>query len=596
MKSQRARARLIKLYGEAAGTRTYERLVELIAKWREPIEASLCKDSDGAEPGFTEKDTVLIAYGDHLQRDGEAPLKTLGDWCAKYLKGILSTVHVLPFHPSTSYEGYAITDYRAVDEKMGSWEDLEKLNENFHLMMDLVLNHCSSEHPWFKQFLGDKEPGRRYFTTMEDPDTPWLKGVYRARNLPLLHPFETASGRKHVWTTYSPDLIDMNWAEADVFLEFMEIVFDSVARGARIIRLDAFVYLWKKAGTNCINQEENHEFVRLFQDVLQMANAHKVKILPSITNVTQEANYAYFGKDEEARKADLIYHLPLSALLLYSLYKGDATVIRQWLTKLPKAPQNRAYLNLAASHDGIGLTWLKDLIPQDSIDELIERSVKHGALLSSRKKTVNDDDKPWELNATYFSACSSEKPGDDAEHIARFIATQNVVLALRGVPALYLPLFLAGRNDYERAKQWKDNRAINRGRFSIDDWEKKVAQKESIEAQVISALTNMLKVRTNCSAFHPDGEQTIIDTGAKEVLAIVRKPPKTKEGCAVLCLTNFSKQPLSVSKSSLGKHFQNTEQFVDMLTGAQSAAGKVIELFPYQVLWLTKNQKKHTPS
>ena len=593
MNGQRARARLIKLYGETAGVRTYEQLVELISRWRKPIAASLYKDNDGPEYGFTEKDTVLIAYGDHLQRDDEAPLKTLGDWCAKYLKGILSTVHVLPFHPSTSYEGYAITDYRAVDDKMGSWQDLEELNENFHLMMDLVLNHCSSEHPWFQQFLSDEEPGRRYFTTMEEPETPWLKAVYRARNLPLLHPFETAAGTKHVWTTYSPDLIDMNWAEPDVFLEFMEIVFDSVARGARIIRLDAFVYLWKKAGTNCINQEENHEFVRLFQDVLQMANAHRVKILPSITNVTQEANYAYFGKDEEARKADLIYHLPLSALLLYSLYKGDATVIRQWLSKLPKAPPNRAYLNLAASHDGIGLTWLKDLIPQESIDELIEEAVKHGALLSSRKKTVNDDDKPWELNATYFSACSSDEPGNESEHIARFLATQNVVLALRGVPALYLSLFLAGRNDYERAKQWKDNRAINRGRFSIDEWEKKAEQEESVEAQVISALTNMLKVRTHCSAFHPDGDQTIVDTGVDEVLAILRKPTETKEGSAVLCLTNFSGLPVSILKSSFGNYFQNDEIAVDMLTDVQLAEGADIKLLPYQVLWLTKNQKNH---
>ena len=589
MIGQRIRARLVKLYGECLGSKTFSDLEKLLSKWREPVESSLDRDVEPTDVGFTEKDSVLIAYGDHLQRANEAPLKTLSQWCTKYLKGILSTIHVLPFHPSTSYEGYAITDYRAVNDKMGGWEDLEELNDSFHLMMDLVLNHCSSQHPWFEQFLANKEPGRRYFTTMENPEEPWLKNVYRARNLPLLHPFQTTCGMKNVWTTYSPDLIDLNWAEPDVFLEFMEIIFDSVARGARIIRLDAFVYLWKKEGTNCINQAENHEFVRLFQDVLLWANAKRVKILPSITNVSQEENYAYFGKGEEARKADLIYHLPLSALLLYSLYKGDATVIRLWLAKLPKAPPNRAYLNLAASHDGIGLTWLKDLIPQEAIDELIEEAVEHGALLSSRKKTVEDEDRPWELNATYFSASSPKNEQNYEEHIARFLATQNVVLALRGVPALYLSLFVAGRNDYERAAEWHDNRAINRGRFSIDEWEKKIQDDKSVERQVLEKLTKMLSVRTSCTAFHPEGDQTIIDTGLKEVLAMVRQSPEGITEETVLCLTNFSNHKVTLPCSNLGEQFQATNMLFELLTDRSLRAEGQIELAPYEVLWLSKN-------
>ncbi len=590
MERRNIRERLQRLYGHEKGNAAYEKLELLIQKWQEPVSISLAKDThQNQETLFSERDAVLIAYGDHLLREGENPLSTLATWCRKHLKNALSTVHVLPFHPSTSYEGYAITDYRAVEPKMGRWEDLVRLKEDFNLMMDLVLNHCSSEHPWFKQFLADEEPGRRYFTTMDSPETPWLKGVFRARNLPLLHPFETKNGIKNVWTTYSPDLIDMNWREADVFLEFMEIIFDSIARGARIIRLDAFVYVWKKEGTSCIDQAENHDLVRLFQSVLGAINASAVTILPSITNVTQSDNYAYFGKGEEERQADLIYHLPLSALLLYSLYKEDATVIREWLERLPEAPPNRAYLNLTASHDGIGLTWLKDLISDKAIDELIEKAVKHGALLSSRKKTVDDEDKPWELNATYFSACSPEDDKNIDEHLARFLATQNVVLSLRGVPALYLPLFLTGRNDYKRAEEWQDNRAINRGRFNIDEWEEKAKDNSTIEAKVLKGLTNLLRVRTSTPAFHPEGKQEIMQTGQKEILAISRTPASSDDK-KVLCLTNFSSQSQRINGEQLQKKCNHTKEVIDLVTGEKRTMTDEMTLAPYQVLWLQDNK------
>src|SRR6185436_10519210 len=155
--------------------------------------------------------------------------------------------------------------------------------------------HCSASHLWFRQFLAAEEPGRRYFVTVDDPAAPWLDAVARARDLPLLHEFATAAGPRHVWTTYSPDLIDVNWHEPDMLVEFLAILFDGIVHGARMVRLDAFVYTWKEPGTNCVARPQTHELLRVLQDVLREAGASAVAILPSITNVTQARNFEYLG-------------------------------------------------------------------------------------------------------------------------------------------------------------------------------------------------------------------------------------------------------------------------------------------------------------
>jgi glycosidase len=573
--SQRLETRLRSLYGNERAAETLASLLELIERWRTPIATSFEARGDAAlQAEFSERDAVLIAYGDHLQRAGESPLATLGGWCREHLRGCLNTIHVLPFHPSTSYEGYAITDYVGVDPALGAWSDLERLGEDFGLMMDLVLNHCSASHPWFQQFLGGEEPGNQFFIT-NDPDAPWLKDVKRARNLPLLHPFETARGTQHVWTTYSPDLVDLNWREPTLCLEFLGILLESVARGMRVVRLDAHVYVWKEEGTSCVNRPANHELVRLFQDVLAAAGAGAVTILPSITNVTQGENFEYLDASQ-GRQADFIYHLPLSALLLQALYSDDATTLSGWIRSLPAAPPGCAYLNLAASHDGVGLSWLEGLIPGEAIDELIAGAVLRGAKLSSRKRTVTDDDRPWELNITYFSACAP--PPGEGLHVERFLATQGIVLALRGVPALYLSILLAGTNDAARVEETGDNRAINRGRFDADAWDTAATTDGSPQRQVLNGMQRLLRARSECPAFHPRAAQEVLELGTPSVFALVRTP-LTGDG-RVLCLTHFGADAVTLALDE-----EWTGPLLDLVSGEPRRAP--LTLAPYETLWLT---------
>jgi glycosidase len=538
-------ALLSSLYGDDARA-LREGLQRCIERWRGPIAAR----GLNAARAFDARDAVLIAYPDHLQARGEAPLSTLGKFCAQHLCGALSAVHVLPFHPSTSYEGYAITDYRAVAPELGGAEDLEALQRSgFELMVDLVLNHCSSSHPWFARFKAGDPDRANWFVTVDDPAAAWLQQIPRARDLPLTHRVDTPNGPRHVWTTYSPDLVDLNLREPRVLLELCDLMLEYAALGARVIRLDAFVYVWKQAGTRCLDLPQGHALVRLFQAVLDAAGAKATRLLPSITNRTPAEAFAYL-EGAAGREADLVYNLPLSSLILHALYTGDARVLGRWLSQLPSPPAGRAWLNLTACHDGVGLSWLEGLVPPEEIQTLVAKAKARGALLSTRRATASGPVKPWELNATWFSACAPLPEDGDARHVDRFLATQAAMLSVRGVPALYLGALLAGRNDTARVAAQQDNRAINRGRFSRADWEAAFSTPGSVEREVLERLTALCRVRAGCAAFHPEGAQRVLDGLPEGVLGLVRTAPDGDT--RVLSLTHFGRAPVELDVAALG--------------------------------------------
>ncbi|MBI5367797.1 MAG: hypothetical protein HZA54_12230 [Planctomycetes bacterium] len=576
-------ARWSALYGDRRGAAALPRLSALVARWRARL-----APARRARPRFDETDAVLIAYPDHLKRRGEAPLATLAAWCRARLAGCFSTVHVLPFHPSTSYEGYSISDYVAVDPRLGEWSDLARLTSDFRLMTDFVLNHCSLSHPWLARFRAGAEPERRFFIDLPDPDAAWLGRVRRARSSPLLHAVDTQEGTRYLWTTYARDLVDLNWRDPDLCLAMLEVLCESVARGAAAVRLDAFVYVWKRRGTCCVNQPETHTLIRLFQEVLRAVGRPDTAILPSITNVGQAENFAYLGARGSGRKADLIYLLPLSSMLLHALYAGDATRLAAWLGGMPAAPPGCAYLNLAASHDGVGLTWLRGLLPRPEVETLIAGARRRGALLSCRTPRRGARALPWELNTTWWSACAAEPGESPRAHLERFVATLSVVAALRGVPALYLPLFWAAENDDARVRRTGDHRAINRARYDLGALERAAARPGSPAVAAERRLTALLRARAGCRAFHPEGAQRVLDLGRSPVLALVRTPPGRSAGAPgrVLCVTNLGAAPQTLPSPAALVGGRRGGRWRDLLSGAMVEGGTPLVVGGYGVRWL----------
>ncbi|TNF00344.1 MAG: alpha-amylase, partial [Gammaproteobacteria bacterium] len=210
---------------------------------------------------WDESDIVLITYADSVQKDGQKPLVTLHQFLEDCLSETVSSVHILPFFPFSSDDGFAVMDYLAVNESHGNWEDVEAIASDFKLMADLVINHMSSRSRWFDNFKKRVDPGKDYFFEGNPRDD--LSAVVRPRTSPLLNAVQTEDGERHVWCTFSEDQVDLNFASPKVLIEFAGIIREYLERGVIIFRLDAVAFLWKEPGTPSIHLQQTHELIKI---------------------------------------------------------------------------------------------------------------------------------------------------------------------------------------------------------------------------------------------------------------------------------------------------------------------------------------------
>ena len=199
------------------------------------------------ETRWDQSDVILITYGNSILNGNETPLAVLKKFVQTYLKDVFSLIHVLPFFPYSSDDGFSVIDYMKVDPELGDWSDIRALKDEAELMVDLVINHVSRESLWFADYIADKPPGNKYF--IELPKDTDVSLVTRPRSSPLLVPVNTHRGIKYLWATFSDDQIDLNFENPDVLLTFIDIFLAYIEQGARIIRLDAITFLWKTLGT-----------------------------------------------------------------------------------------------------------------------------------------------------------------------------------------------------------------------------------------------------------------------------------------------------------------------------------------------------------
>ncbi|MBN1790576.1 MAG: hypothetical protein JW830_08780, partial [Bacteroidales bacterium] len=246
--------------------------------------------------GWDEKDVILITYGNSIYKSEEAPLHTLHRFLSKRLAGTISCVHILPFFPFTSDDGFSVTDYMQVNPSLGTWENITGLNSDFNVMSDLVINHVSVSHSWFKNYISDTIPGKGYFIE-KDPGADYSR-VVRPRSTSLFTCFDTPGGQRQVWTTFSADQADLNFSNPDVMIEMIRILLFYISKGIRIIRLDAIAFLWKSGGTTCLHLPETHQTVKMLRDLVDFVSPGSVILTE--TNVPNLENWSYFGDGDEA--------------------------------------------------------------------------------------------------------------------------------------------------------------------------------------------------------------------------------------------------------------------------------------------------------
>lgn len=500
---------------------------------------------------------ILITYGDSLLPDGEAPLVGLHDFARRHLAGAISGIHLLPFFPYSSDYGFAVEDYLAVRPELGSWADVEALGKGFRLMFDFVLNHVSAQSAWFQGFLRGEPPYTDYFICA-DPATD-LSMVTRPRTTPLLTRFETALGPRWVWTTFGPDQVDLDYRNPDVLLRMLEVMLTYVEHGAGLLRMDAVAYLWKELGTPCVHLPQTHQLVKLFRDVLDEV-APAVEIVTE-TNVPQRDNVAYFGDGRD--EAQMVYQFPLAPLVLDAFARGDASRLTAWADGLAPPSERTAFLNFLASHDGIGVVPARGLLSEAEISDLARRVIAHGGEVSD-KTNPDGSVSPYELNTTFFDALSDPRDGSEAEStkIDRFMCSQSIMLALAGVPGIYVHSLFGSSNDHAgfAASGWK--RDLNHQRLQLTEVEAALSDPATRQAQIFHRYRKMLEVWRRQPAFHVRSPQRVFQTDPG-VFAFARGP---WQGSTVLALHNLTATP----RTATG--------------GWQERSA--IDLAPYGALWI----------
>lgn len=523
------------------------------------------RDSD-----WSSGDIVLVTYADTLNRKDQYPLETLSEFLTTHCQDIVSAVHILPFFPFSSDDGFAVEDFTAVNPLLGSWRHIERLSQQFRIMADLVLNHISSRSGWFTAYLNGGK-GFENLAIEIDPETD-LSGVVRPRETSLLTPFVRADGtRVHLWTTFGPDQVDLNYQSIDVLMKMMEVLFFYLRHGISMFRLDAVAYLWKCPGSASIHLKQTHAVIKLIRLITRAVR--KDAVLITETNVPHDENIRYFGDRED--EAHLVYNFTLPPLLLHTFICGDTRRLNAWASTLRTPSNSTAFLNFTASHDGIGVRPLEGIVKPDGLRRLVRRIHENGGKVSYRRDSGGNR-VPYELNITYIDALNGPEVRSEADLARRFLASQAVPLMLPGIPAVYIHSLLGSRNWLEGVRRQGRARAVNREKLNVDEVIQAIHCSDSFRNRVFQGLTKMLRVRRKQPALDPNASCEVLKIDPRlfavrrtcprqTLLAVVNVTPHT-------WVTGLPADGISQKGFCLLK-----EEAIDMSR---------VEIGPYEICWI----------
>lgn len=452
----------------------------------------------------------LITYADRLGGDLPGLARLLR---SEPLAGAFGGVHVLPFF--TPYDGadagFDPVDHTAVDPRLGTWDDVRDLSRTHDVVVDLIVNHVSSQSAAFRDVRarGDASPSAPMFLTMSSvfPDGAReedLARIYRPRpGLPFTA-LRLGDRLRYVWTTFTPQQVDVD-VRSEAGHTYLTSILDAVAAaGVALVRLDAVGYAVKTPGTTCFMTPETFAFI---EDFTAQARARGVDVLVEV--------HSYYRRQVEiGRAVDLVYDFALPPLVLHALYTGDGTALAGWLRDRP-----RNAVTVLDTHDGIGVIDVgpdqtvepgeeprPGLLTPEQVDALVDgiHARTHGASAQATGAAASNLDL-YQVNSTFYDALGR----DDR----RYLAARAIQLVTPGLPQVYYVGALAGGNDLDLLARTGVGRDINRHHYT----EQEIAA--DLDRPVVRALLGLCRFRNTHPAFDGDVEVTLDGP----VLTLVRR-------------------------------------------------------------------------
>lgn len=585
--AERMRGRLRALYGKEKGGAAWPEMERILRVHQAHKPPEMLEKERGYDPRerFSERDLILITYGDIVKGPGPTPLSVLHDFVNAYDLGAINTLHLLPFFPYSSDRGFAVVDFEQVDPKLGSWKDIRDKKRRYDLMFDAVLNHVSSRSELFREFLNGNPRFRDFVIAYDSPDeltAEQRKLIFRPRTSDILTRFDTLPGPKWVWTTFSGDQIDLNFRNPEVLMQVLDSVLFYIRRGADILRLDAVTYLWEEPGTESVHLPQTHEIVKLLRDVVDTVGSGVA--LVTETNAPHDQNVSYFGNG--ADEAHMVYNFALPALVLHAFVREDARALSGWAEGLTPPSDTATFFNILDTHDGIGLMGARGILSGEDIGLIVRTTLDRGAYVSP-KVTGDGTEEPYEINTTWWSAINDDRAREGlARSVKRYVASRSIALALRGVPGIYVHGLLGTANDHRQVKETGVKRDVNRAYIRREEVDRDLGSPRSKLSLLQRMTTPLLLARTRHRAFHPRGPQKVLHL-APEVFAVVRRSPEGDE--TVLAVTNVSGREvrLKVPLAEIGVKARLWRDLPNKKPWEARRGVLPLVLEPYGILWLT---------
>lgn len=461
---------------------------------------------------------MLITYADSFGRN----LKELKQVLDRYFKREIGSIHILPFFPSSGDRGFAPLTYEEVDPAFGDWEDVRALAEEYELMYDFMINHISRRSREFEDFVEKHEDShyKDMFIRFQDF---WPQGAPTEEEVAILNKRKNHAPCEHIrfadgqeediWCTFSEEQMDLNM-ESSVTWDFINCSLRFLlANGASMVRLDAFAFATKKYGTSCFFIEP--EMWELMERVQRILDEKNIPMLPEIHD-------HYTVQLKIADKGYAVYDFALPVLVLHTLYTGNSRRLKHWLNVCPR----NQYTTLD-THDGIGMVDVWDLLSEEELDFVAEKTKEYGANFKmdfsekAREKPV-----VYQINCTYYSALGE----DDAA----YLLSRAIQFFAPGVPQVYYVGLLAGENDYELMERTDFPRNISRHNYTVEE----ITQ--AIEKPVVKELCRLMQIRNEYKAF--DGEIIISDL-PDELLEITRR----SNGCEAVLRADLVEKKFTIT-------------------------------------------------
>lgn len=527
----------------------------------------------------------------------------------------VNLVHIMPILKcpiGKSDGGYAVSDFRMIDERVGTLDDLQAIAEEFNkrdilMVLDVVVNHTSDEHEWAQKAIAGDKKYQDYYYIFENRDIP---DMYE-ESMPEIFP-ESSPGnftwnetmQKWVMTVFHDFQWDLNYSNPAVFIEMLDVILFWINQGADIIRLDAVAFLWKKMGTTCQNEREAHLLLQLMKDCCQVTAPGTLFIAEAI--VAPVEIIKYFGEDAIiAKECEIAYNATFMALLWDAIATQNSKLLTQGLKSLPDKLERATWLNYVRCHDDIGLGFDDHDIRAVGYEPFAHRQFLidfftgnyPGSFANGAPFMRNDKTGDARISGSLASLAGLEKAtqsGNEQEiaiAIDKILLLHNLVMAFGGIPLLYYGDEIGTFNDYGYLNDHDksaDSRWIHRPAI---DWERAELRKKqgTIEHTLFTALKKMIAIRKETTAFADFNNRHLIDTNNEHLFAFMRFD-HNRPSERVLVVSNFSAEAQSFDLQTLAHEgFGNSVELTDLYSGKRPAIeeGRLI-VQPFHFYWLNE--------